>query len=313
MGRTSRVLPREPCAPARELGRSRERDDGSAGLSRGRVVAKCSATKGRTDEAEAAPSFRGGGGGRRASSPPGRRRERSGRDDGATRQGTATREHAPRAPARGAEQGRRGRRRDDRRTARGVPSGTVAAHPRGGAQRRVPTPTRAEGGDPEAGRGRDADAGNTDGARTTTSASPTPATASYLRPDLLGRQLRLPTRAGNASRARANSRAYCDGEAVGGGSGSREILRPSEPRRLDGARGEAGEGQASAALDSPLLAGGDDGGRACVAARGRNATRWSPVPAVEQYSARRAGQGTRTTRAPIRPVRRRLQCVRADA
>lgn len=122
MGRTSRVLPREPCAPARELGRLEGRHDGCAGLSRGRVVAKCSATKGRTDEAEAAPSLRGGGGGRRVSSPPGGRRERSGRDDGATRQGTATREHAPRAPARGAEQGRRGRRRDDRRRVRGVPS-----------------------------------------------------------------------------------------------------------------------------------------------------------------------------------------------
>ena len=70
MGRTSRVLPREPCAPACELGRSQGRHDGRAGLSRGRVVAKCSATKGRTDEAEAAPSFRGGGRGRRSQAHP---------------------------------------------------------------------------------------------------------------------------------------------------------------------------------------------------------------------------------------------------
>src|ERR1700690_550509 len=114
MGRTSRALPREPCTPARELGRSQGRHDGGAGLSRGRVVAKCSATKGRTDEAEAAPRLRGGGGGRRAPRPPGGRRERGGRDDGAARQGTATREPAPRARARGAEQGRRGGRRGER-------------------------------------------------------------------------------------------------------------------------------------------------------------------------------------------------------
>jgi hypothetical protein len=59
VGRKSRALPQEPCTPAGELGRLRERHDGHAGVSRGHKAAKCSAVVGRTDRPETAPDPRG--------------------------------------------------------------------------------------------------------------------------------------------------------------------------------------------------------------------------------------------------------------
>ena len=59
-----------------------------------------------------------------------------------------------------------------------------------------------------------------------------------------------------------------------------------------------------------LQAGVMEGGVASPAIEG-DAARWPALTAAEQHPARRVGQGARTTRAPLRPVRRRLQRLRA--
>ena len=97
-----------------------------------------------------------------------------------------------------------------------------------------------------------ADAGHPDGARPDDSAGPAPSPLAHLRPDVLGRELRLSSGTEHAPSSRARPRAHRGGTSVGGGPGPREILRPGEPRRADGARGAAGEGQTSAAPDPPL-------------------------------------------------------------
>ena len=61
--------------------------------------------------------------------------------------------------------------------------------------------------------------------------------------------------------------------------------------------------------DPPLLAGGNDGGRAGVAAHGGHAARRAALAAAVQHPARRVGPGTGATRASLRPLRRRLQRV----
>ena len=63
-----------------------------------------------------------------------------------------------------------------------------------------------------------------------------------LRPDVLGRQLRLPAGTKRSSSRRARPRAHRGGTPVGGGPRSRPVLRYGEPRRADGTSGAPGEG-----------------------------------------------------------------------
>ena len=126
-------------------------------------------------------------------------------------------------------------------------------------------------------------------------------------------QLRLPAGAQRARRGAAGAAVRPGRARLGGGRGPGEVLRPREPRRADG------DGWRSGSTDKRVLrlirryleAGIMANGVVMERRRGYAARR-TALAAAGQRAARRSGQGAGEARARVRPLRRRLQRVRAS-
>src|SRR3954463_14851288 len=90
-----------------------------------------------------------------------------------------------------------------------------------------------------------------------------------------------------------------------------EVLRPGEPRRADGAGGEAGVRPAHPEADPRLPDRGRAGGWAGGPDGRGDAARRAALAAAVEPDAGRAGPGAGAPRPPLRPLRRRLQHLRA--
>jgi hypothetical protein len=96
-------------------------------------------------------------------------------------------------------------------------------------------------------------------------------------------------------------------QALGGGHGSGEILRPCEPRCAHAPGGQADRRQARPEIDPPLPASGPDGRRGRDSEDTGHAARRAVVAAAVEHPADRSGPRTGAARTGLLPVRGRLR------
>ena len=210
------------------------------------------------------------------------------------------------------EQGRSRHRRDEDGGSAAVPVEELGRDPRAAARGDVPALAGETAADTEE-RRRDAGAWHSDGARPIHPAGAPTGPAARIRPELLGAQLRLPTEAQRARRGTSGEALRAGRPPCRGGRGPGEVLRPGQPRRADGQAREADSGPSGAGADPSLSRSRRDGGRGSDGAAGRDTAGWPALAAARQRAPRRSGQGAGEARARVRPIRRRLQRLRAQS
>ena len=175
----------------------------------------------------------------------------------------------------------------------------------------LPAAGRAAGGDPEAGR-RQARAWDSDGGGSAHPASDPTGVRPAVRLDVFATQLRFPRREERSPSTRPGTGIRGEWQRLGRGPGPGAVLRPREPRPLDGQVGQEDRRQAAAEADSSLprgwsapewgggrAVGGDTPGRATVAPAGEHPTG-------------RDGPGVGATGPSLLSLRRRLHHLRAE-
>src|SRR5258707_1008678 len=136
--------------------------------------------------------------------------------------------------------------------------------PKGGGtatKRNLPTATGKAGGNPEAGRQRNAQARHSLRAGSLCSAGGVAGSAEALGPDVLRTQPRFPTGAQCEASGAQGAAVHCRRVALGGGPRLGKIFRSSKPRPSVSGGGRARGRQANAQVDPSVSEGRSDGGR----------------------------------------------------
>src|ERR1019366_8112277 len=130
--------------------------------------------------------------------------------------------------------------------------------------------------------------------------------ATQVGPDVFRSQLRVSAWTFGASGGGSGAAVHRRRLSLGGGSGSREVLRPGQSRQTDGKDCRTGERQEVIEADPGFSASRSDGGRAGKSGGRRDPARRAFVALVVEHRARRVRPGVTTARAPVCAVCGRL-------
>ena len=201
-------------------------------------------------------------------------------------------------------------RRHDRRRPGRSPEGPLVRDRVRASRRHLHTAAGAAGGDTE-GIGRRSSAWRANGARPLHPAGGDAGVAGGLGPQLFGCELWVPARTLGSSGGGACAGPHPRGLRRRGRSRSGEVLRPGQSRHPDGSGGQAGGRQTPAQADPRLPDRGCAGRRAGRPDHQGDAAGWAAFALAVESDARCPGQGTGGARPSLRPLRRRLQYLRA--